>query len=119
MKKISRAGFTKTLNKPLTVKQLIADLEDFTSKADHGLAPNLTKLIDESKFHEIIEIFGPRETSILLSDYYKQCIVRLDALSTPRDDTESQEHYLRERHTLRGASALLGARLCGLLIGPT
>ena len=112
MEEISRAGFTKILNKPLSMKRMIAEFEHLVSQADFRSAPDSAQLIDKAKFQEVIEIYGAGETSKLLDHYYQECIQRLDALAPPREDHEGSGHYLRELHTLRGSSALLGARYC-------
>jgi len=112
MEEISRAGFTKILNKPLSMKQLIAEFEDFVSQADSNSMLGSAKLIDETKFREVIEIYGAGETAKLLRHYHHECLQRLDALTPPRGDHEGPEHYLRELHTLRGSSALIGASYC-------
>ncbi len=112
MEEISRAGFTKILSKPLSMKQLLAELEELASPTRSRLASDVSALIDEAIFQEVIEIYGSGETKKILDQYYEECIQRLDALTLPGEESERLEHYLRELHTLRGSSALLGARLC-------
>lgn len=112
MAEISRAGFTKILNKPLSMIELLAELEELVSQADLRSGPDSAELIDEAKFREIIEIYGEEEISKLLSEYQKDCAVKLDALTASTVDSDGVGQYLRELHTLRGSSALFGARLC-------
>lgn len=111
MKEISRAGFTKILKKPLSMMELLAELEELVSQPPSQLAHDSSKLIDEAKFREIIELYGEKRTAGLLGDYQKDCIEKLAALAASTVDFEGLGQYLRELHTLRGSSALFGARL--------
>jgi|GEM_PF-695563 PAS domain S-box-containing protein len=112
MKEISRAGFTKILNKPLSMIELLSELDELASQSKVRSTPDSAKLIDGAKFREIIEIYGEEKTSELLNEYQKDCIEKLGSLTASTVDFEGVGQYLRELHTLRGSSALFGARHC-------